>query len=602
MDTITHCKIHPAIGVARVGNSPDAYFVGPEVPHAAPPPGGGYKNAAGRLKRQAARFRIFGYNAADQPVRELTADDAQITWVAHVANKKAAWYNFELAMDIPEAKTCAQRNANVTDRSQLIIDPGGRSIAGKNQSGPNFQFDTGTFFGKPVYLGELRTDDAGRLLFLGGHGASAPAQPGHTAYTFANNDGWHDDTADGPVSAQVTLGGQSLPVEAAWVVVAPPNYAPDIITFQTMYDLIIDSFQNSWAPPITQPSFTDHILPILKQLSDAQWVNAGFNAQFGWQAPHDFSRPAFLAKLSSLNPTYDVVRQQLFHQFRDPGGAGAQASAWPPIYGDAAFTTPYNPRGLLALTPTQLARLKQWAHSDFVADWDPNAPPPPQNVDDIPIADRPHALDKAALVFCMGGPFHPGCEMTWPMRHAILYSGPFRIRRRPQGQPEPDYGPTLTPAEAVSQTGPLSGSGPGDITRWMALPWQTDTASCRSGYRPQIDPYLPTFWPARVPNHVLSQTDYQTVMNAAKSAQTRADAFHNRSSWLRVLQGAHLTQINQMVTDFGKFGVLERKPGPTDTDAFPEVVYVESPPDIPGATAPGHNTVIGPTEKTTRQL
>ncbi|MDQ2687494.1 MAG: LodA/GoxA family CTQ-dependent oxidase, partial [Armatimonadota bacterium] len=448
MDTITHCKIHPSIGVARVGNSPDAYFIGPEVPHAAPAPDDGYKDASGRLKRQAARFRIFGYNAADQPVQELTADDAQITWVAHVANKKAAWYNFELAMDIPEAKNCTRRNAAVTDRTQLVIDPGGRSIAGKNQSGPNFQFDTGTFFGKAVSLGELRTDDAGRLLFLGGRGVSAPAQPGHTAYTFANNDGWHDDTADGPVSAQVTLNGQDIPVEPAWVVVAPPSYAPDIITFQTMYDLIIDSFQNSWAPPITQPSFTDHILPILKQLSDAQWVNAGFNAQFGWQAPHDFSRPAFLAKLSSLNPTYDVVRQQLFHQFRDPGGAGAQASAWPPIYGDAAFTTPNNPRGLLALTPTQLARLKQWAHSDFVADWDPNAPTPPQSIDDVPITDRPHALDKAALVFCMGGPFHPGCEMTWPMRHAILYSGPFRIRRWPQGQPEPDYGATLTPSVA----------------------------------------------------------------------------------------------------------------------------------------------------------
>ena len=44
----------------------------------------------------------------------------------------------------------------------------------------------------------------------------------------------------------------------------------------------------------------------------------------------------------------------------------------------------------------------------------------------------------------------------------------------------------------------------------MAVPWQTDTASCRSGYYlgygPRYDPYVPTFWPARVPNQVLTRS------------------------------------------------------------------------------------------------
>lgn len=56
--------------------------------------------------------------------------------------------------------------------------------------------------------------------------------------------------------------------------------------------------------------------------------------------------------------------------------------------------------------------------------------------------------------------------------------------------------------------GPLYFNGPGDLTRWMAVPWQTDTASCRSGYVPEYDPYLPTFWPHRVPNHVLTEILY----------------------------------------------------------------------------------------------
>src|SRR3712207_8635357 len=46
------------------------------------------------LFRSAAQFRIYGYNAAGEVVRELTADWANIRWSAHVANRKAAWYQW----------------------------------------------------------------------------------------------------------------------------------------------------------------------------------------------------------------------------------------------------------------------------------------------------------------------------------------------------------------------------------------------------------------------------------------------------------------------------------------------------------------------------
>ena len=86
-----------------MGNSPNEHFLGPEVPGVYPQPGGGFKDAAGRIKRQAARFRIFGLDANGNVVRELTAADGDITWTVQLANKKAAWYNFDLAFDIPEA-------------------------------------------------------------------------------------------------------------------------------------------------------------------------------------------------------------------------------------------------------------------------------------------------------------------------------------------------------------------------------------------------------------------------------------------------------------------------------------------------------------------
>ncbi len=236
---IVRAAIHPAIGVARVGDSRDEYVVGPEVldpPTAAP---GYYRDSTGALKRQAARFRIYGYNSAGEAVGEITTDSADIRWTVHVANKKAAWYQFQIALDIPEAPS-ELRNNTVRDRASLIIDPGERTIRGANKKGAGYAFDTGQFLGRAVYLGELQTDDKGRLLFLGGRGISASAD-GSTATDFANNEGWHDDLADRPVRAELNIGGRSIPVESAWVTVGPPNYAPNLRSARTMYDLIFDT-------------------------------------------------------------------------------------------------------------------------------------------------------------------------------------------------------------------------------------------------------------------------------------------------------------------------------------------------------------------------
>jgi hypothetical protein len=73
MSAITQVKIHPAIGIARLGNSPTDFFIGPEIPLDHTAPAGGYKDASCRVKRQAARFRLFGYDNNGNLVQELTA-------------------------------------------------------------------------------------------------------------------------------------------------------------------------------------------------------------------------------------------------------------------------------------------------------------------------------------------------------------------------------------------------------------------------------------------------------------------------------------------------------------------------------------------------
>ena len=177
LNSIVRAAIHPAIGIARVGDSPEEYFIGPETPHFKTNPNETYKDPQGRIKRQVAKFRVYGYNAQNEVVGELCLEKGSavdIKWKAHVANKKSAWYNFEVAMDIPEAVTVPRRNSRFQgeQRKQLVIDPGPVEISGSNCCGEQYYFDKGKFFDEQVYLGELRTDEEGHLLFFGGHGKS----------------------------------------------------------------------------------------------------------------------------------------------------------------------------------------------------------------------------------------------------------------------------------------------------------------------------------------------------------------------------------------------------------------------------------------------
>ena len=603
---IVRASIHPGIGIARVGDSQDEFFIGPEVRFPAPAPPGFYKDATGALKRQAARFRIYGLDEDGHVVDELNASNAEILWTVHVANTKAAWYNFESAMDIPEAVACNRRNQAFVgaDRAKLVIDPGPRSIAGRADANRQL-FDTGRFFEETVYLGELRTDRDGNLVVLGGRGQSDTPFPNNTAYTFGNNDGWYDDVSDGPVSAVVTIDGRAIPVQPAWVVVAPPNFAPDIIATKTMYDVLYDLYQGKWYTTPPTPSFTDHVYPVLRQFSDGQWVNKGFHVQFGWGAPQNFLRESYVRKLSAITKdksgkTTDVhkpLRQQVLHLIRAASTVSTDPSKWPQMYGDAMGLA--SPRANLTLTTTQYRFLQDWADGNFTPDWK-GINWYPDNLTTLPVAARPMHLDRAAMWFCLGGPFHPGCEMTWPMRKETLYAAPFRVRPRAQGQPESVYGDTLTPAVAVSSSGPLFAQGPGDLTRWLAVPWQADSASCRSGYDPSYDPYLPTFWPARVPNHVLSEEHYQILSDKSQPIEVREDAFDTRSVWPRWLKGGYLEQVSTMITDFGKMGVLERRDGPGDHDAFPATMYVESQVGFSHQPHFQHNLTTVPPEKLLR--
>ena len=462
MNSIISFKIHPSIGIARLGNSPDKFFIGPEHPGVNNPPTGGYKDTQMRVKRQAARFRIFGYDADGNVVKEITVKEANIKWSVHLANKKAAWKRFEgLNTDT------TLRNVNEKNRSKLIIDPGERIL---NKPNTNAIFNTGTFYDKIVPLGEMRMDDQGRLLVLGGFGKSgSPKGISLTEGEFANNDGWYDDVSDGPVNAQVKMKGSSKykSVTPAWVICPPPDFAPPIGHVISLYDTLLQVAIDrlNYQLPET-PSFTNDIFPILKRANHVQWVS-----MMMWEVQRKHkNKPASIESKHKImeHPgpliTDDTLRQRVFAMLTDPnnplgGDDNDMPMMWSDYYHDQIRENG-EPRNQ-TICEWQYDYLEKWARGQFNNDWNP--------LSGQALSIAPQGLDKAALENCIGGPFYPGIEAGWYIRDLYRFSEPLRLSH------------SLLSA--------------GDITKQMALPWQADFFDC------QQDDEL-AWWPAQRPDKV----------------------------------------------------------------------------------------------------
>src|SRR4051794_12366865 len=169
-------RIHPGVGVARLGNSPYSFYIGPEQPAALPiecdslgnplySPNGEselqttkFKDDEGRIRRQAARFQVWVYDDQSPEGRPLNIGDhiegggnagtlVEIQWRVWLANKKAVWYEFGQAEgEHGYAPDHPRRNAQVTGsdaRQRLIIDPGPRTVDSQSRRRASFDRDGG---------------------------------------------------------------------------------------------------------------------------------------------------------------------------------------------------------------------------------------------------------------------------------------------------------------------------------------------------------------------------------------------------------------------------------------------------------------------------
>ncbi len=505
-------KIHPSIGIARVGTS-DEFYIGSEIPGVlARPSDGRYRDNNRKLRRQAARFWIFEYDDSnpDIPTRQILVgekDIAQIVWTVHLVNKKAIWFEFDerhgITGDHSQGSSYPPdwplRNQSWIPRDQaeerkrrLVINPGPRQLMATGQTLEIEEGNSGGFNetwpgplvgGKEIIsLGTISTDDKGRLIVAGGYGKSGAKEPDAIPgdgrlRSFVNNDKWFDDVSDGFVRAEIVFSnGQRVDATPSWLIVGPPDYAPPIENIVTMYDVLYDlairelGLNNAifdvtarQYQPNYRPSFTKELWPILRRPVGYRWVIDEAKSHVT-----KMGDMAVLAQASLPNEDPDNIRVQIFSRLRDPNNINGPIDRdMPRLHNDGTGgITPETLR--LTVTHTQFELLRKWATGQFIADWPPGA----QN-EEI----TAEGLDRAALESISGGSFFPGIEAGWILRDKRIYLEPFRLR------------------PATSEQDP-NGVTPGDITKRSAVPWQADFLKCGRNW-----------WPAQRPNQVRPRAD-----------------------------------------------------------------------------------------------
>ncbi len=477
-------RIHPAIGIARVGTSADEYFLGPEIEDEPEPPVGGYRDSKGALKPQAARFRVFARIEDDGKVswQEVTSAMATLTWSVQLRN--------------PKATALAVTGAG-TPRNRYIVDAGGNTtVKGATTTAANatmamtqgggppdsvamygsttflapapkvpsnaqsttFANEFGDKQGPPndvweqvfalgvaadvakqksdklnLLLARVQLEPSGRLTLIGGpgearHAFAKPGSPEAPVNTF-DNWLWTDGTSDGTVRCQVELTPAlavqwKLPAKVdaspAWAIVGPPNFGRIIPPVVSGVDVIENRLATAADLLHDVPRFDRDILPLLRAAWEVRWAFRPAFAAMGHDAQLS---PEVVASLGTIDP--------------DPNVADAQAAARRKLF---AVLSPPNSPLPLAVAAHYAPLLAEVAAS---AGGPGKANMPPKNLaphvtllqyvrmlkwaagDFVPLGTplnqaEPTTLDRASLRWLVGGVFAPGVEVCSTFLQAPL--------------------------------------------------------------------------------------------------------------------------------------------------------------------------------------
>jgi len=573
-------KIHPSIGVARLGNSSEFYLSPIKI--------GGrpiecenqygdeayeqeeikyvrrFKDKQKRVKKQAAKFKIFKHDSSKTQPEEIDLSDKtlvkNVKWTVHLANKKASWFHFtEFKGDLmlgehntyenrPDRKDADKRNQGIDEknRKHLIVDYGPRYVDSPKMrlqfmndqniphdypfSAPWHQRDHSPIYGKRVdFLGEIISDSKNNLIVLGGHGNSGGDE---LFSTFAGGETWYDDISDGPVTCEITFSDDSTIILDAWIIVGPPKFAPELVNITTLDDVMLDmavqhfdaapeiyTKENGWNPNY-EVSFERDIEPIIKSIGGYRWV-ANVPSMM------DFCMPSFDLRDNSEKNLAN--RKNYFEYFRKSGekywGVGGQSEQLfsnddylegiplMPLNAGSNAVSNSVPDKFVELSRTQHYFLEQWSKGKFTID---------KSDDILGILE----LDHADVGNCAGAPLCPGIEVTWSIKNPSIYEGPYKIKHKNKNPEtgefdlnyyfehglDPNWDETAVPGELGG------GCEPGDLTKRMADPWVSDLFECNinhinftdadrvitAGFQLEDPPtYLAYWWPPQSPWDVI---------------------------------------------------------------------------------------------------
>src|SRR5260221_2736650 len=211
----------------------------------------------------------------------------------------------------------------------------------------------------------------------------------------------------------------TISAEGAWVICAPPDFAPGVRPVVTLYDLLFDMavrFQTLPANalyygggldkirqlkaahvndpngdfPSYVPSFSEDTFPILSTAYDLWWVTALVN-----QKHSSLLDPS----LGDPSPAAAKARQGVFVYIRPPLGQNAPPApqAMPHLLGDDPYTG-HEPDAIrkLTLTRVQYGMVRNWAAGQFTPP--PAAAPPVPHWALPPPTSPPPAITPDGLI------------------------------------------------------------------------------------------------------------------------------------------------------------------------------------------------------------
>ena len=576
--------------------------------------------------------------------------------------------NRNVSPDFAKNKTApgipaVQRNPNVLNmdqrlphgynyRKELVNNPPAVSVDEKNtRETIGGQFPNAGRRGESLLAKSLGTEpvqvslgtieyDEGTLIFYAADGVSASLNPSDLNTDFADNSNWYDDICDGRITASITSRSTGVTHNlddawsAAWVATAPPDYAPQIQPISTMYDMISGAGSDKYVPEFSL------VFPVLYRLYRMQWVNLG-----------DFLAPSFREVIEKLTDEgklkflfqktpkgeADAVREKIFNLFRNPAypvlnepiipsssttsiedrGVGTDELLLPYYPGDGV-NYPGSPAQWFAIPPLLYEQLKKWKEGDFKPMRLPDS-----DIDAIAEVFRRKYLDaakderkkpllmtRAVLETLYGGGFHPGVELTWPMRHNLMYAvnvevyedvtenfGLFGLREIRINAATPaeqqkiyynDFGLQMG-SEDIRESMDSNHKKhwlwkitPGDLTKWMGIPWQSDAGSCQAVFVDKQYP-IPAWWAANLPVHVLPQESYHKLLDPNVLDDTKKNIFANREDWLHTAntgfigyhaEGGYMNGLINMVYEWNQIGMVTGRELDLHIDGIPKRVYV----------------------------